>query len=83
LSPTEIRDLLIATGFDADGRNNLLSEVHQILKRVASRPKTGVEKIETDDGTLYVFKKLVAQPLGVPSPRSPKKKSSLNGNARN
>jgi len=55
MSPTEVRDLLIQTGFEVKGRNNPLAEVHMILKRIADKPKSRVTKRDAENGTLYKY----------------------------
>jgi hypothetical protein len=50
-SPVEVRNLLILDGFDATGRSNFLSEVHQTLRRLVVRGD--VEECVTASGKQY------------------------------
>ena len=51
LSPIEMRDILLRTGFSAEGRSNFLSEIHNTLKRLKIR---GIVEDESfPDGKRY------------------------------
>jgi hypothetical protein len=55
MTPTEVRDELVRTGFDIQGRANIMAEVHTILKRLAAQ-KRRIEAIEKDGSAYYFYR---------------------------
>ncbi|MDQ2945015.1 MAG: hypothetical protein M3Y27_03590 [Acidobacteriota bacterium] len=60
LSPIEVRDLLLQTGFNPEGRSNHMAEIHLVLKRITEGNRR-ITKRETESGTLYKFSLLSRQ----------------------
>ncbi|MGA2147631.1 MAG: hypothetical protein ABSH49_22010 [Bryobacteraceae bacterium] len=55
LYPAQVRDLLLETGFKAEGRSNLMAEIHQVLKRIKQASRGKVTSRDTEVGTAYKF----------------------------
>jgi hypothetical protein len=53
LTPVDVRDLIVASGFDLSGKSNAMAEIHQILKRIVSDPQ--FVTFTTLNGTVYKF----------------------------
>ena len=71
MTPTAVRDALIATGFDAEGRANLMAEVHTVLKRLVGQKRRIVA--EEESGVIYYR---YEEPEALERIRSQKKQSS-------
>jgi hypothetical protein len=53
MTPTQVRDRLVETGFKLQGRSNPMAEIHTVLKRLAQkRKRIGVTE---RDGVIYYF----------------------------
>lgn len=53
VSPTQVRDWLVANGHDFGQQENPLASIHTILKRITSGRDPRFERRETDEGTFY------------------------------
>jgi hypothetical protein len=63
LSPTEVRDAVVESGFDLADRSNAMSEIHLTLKRLSEGHKNRVVADEAEEGAIYAYcPKLTATP---------------------
>jgi hypothetical protein len=51
MTPTDVRDALVETGFSVEGRSNVMAEIHTILKRLVSKNRR--IKVTEKDGAAY------------------------------
>ena len=54
LEPTHVRDALVRTGFNLEGRSNPMAEIHTVLKRLAEKNKRVITK-EVEGVVYYGF----------------------------
>jgi hypothetical protein len=73
LTPTEVRDGLIALGYDLSGYSNVMASVHQILKRLVASQEAQMIRYdgEPDGKKAYVWSNPLARLLGYDSSTVP------------
>jgi hypothetical protein len=57
LTPTQIRDRLVESGFVLEGRSNPMAEIHTVLKRLVQKPNSRFVAEESEGDTVYSYRR--------------------------